>query len=161
MAGGYADPRKMPADLIGIFDKSGRNANFHYAERKVLAGWRSWSHARERYSKVKAPVTLVYGDSDWSRIPERARTKELLGNSHFFTLKNSGHFSSVENPQDAGGRYRTVGLRQVEPVSRESADTRVGEPLEEHPSAVGVQLRRELPRPWNAEFADAHWQRLS
>ena len=100
MAGGYADPRKMPADLIAIFDKSGRNANFHYAERKVLAGWRSWSQARERYSKVKAPVTLVYGDSDWSRIPERARTKELLGNSHFFTLKNSGHFSSVENPQD-------------------------------------------------------------
>jgi len=100
MAGGYADPRKMPTDLIAIFDRSGRNDNFHYAERKVLAGWRSWSQARERYSKVKAPVTLVYGDSDWSRIPERARTKELLGNSHFFTLKNSGHFSSVENPQD-------------------------------------------------------------
>jgi len=100
MAGGYADPRKMPADLIAIFDKSGRNANFHYAERKVLAGWRSWSQARERYSKVKAPVTLIYGDSDWSRIPERARTKELLEHSRFFTLKNSGHFSSVENPQE-------------------------------------------------------------
>ena len=100
MAGGYADPRKMPADLIAIFDKSGRNPNFHYAERKVLAGWRSWGQARERYSKVKAPVTLVYGDSDWSRIPERARTKELLKNSRFFTLASSGHFSSVENPQD-------------------------------------------------------------
>jgi len=100
MAGGYADPRKMPADLIAIFDRSGRNANFHYAERKVLAGWRSWGQARERYSNIKAPVTLVYGDSDWSRIPERTRTKELLANSRFFTLKNSGHFSSVENPRE-------------------------------------------------------------
>lgn len=100
MAGGYADPRNMPADLIAIFDKSGRNANFHYAERKVLAGWRSWSQARERYSKVKAHVTLVYGDNDWSRIPERTRTKELLEHSRFFTLKNSGHFSSVENPRE-------------------------------------------------------------
>ena len=100
MAGGYADPRKMPADLIAIFDKSGRNANFHYAERKVLAGWRSWSQARERYLKVNAPVTLIYGDSDWSRIPERTRTKELLEHSSFFTLKNSGHFSSVENPRE-------------------------------------------------------------
>jgi len=100
MAGGYADPRKMPADLIAIFDKSGRNANFHYAERKVLAGWRSWSQARERYSKVEAPVTLIYGDNDWSRIPERTRTKELLEHSRFFTLKNSGHFSSVENPRE-------------------------------------------------------------
>ena len=100
MAGGYADPRKMPGDLIAIFDRSGRNANFHYAERKVLAGWRSWSHARERYSKVEAPVTLVYGDRDWSRIPERTRTKELLEHSRFFTLENSGHFSSVENPRE-------------------------------------------------------------
>jgi len=100
MAGGYADPRKMPADLIATFDRSGRNAHFHYAERKVLAGWRSWSHARERYSKVEAPVTLVYGDRDWSRIPERTRTKELLEHSRFFTLENSGHFSSVENPRE-------------------------------------------------------------
>ena len=100
MAGGYADPRKMPADLIAIFVESGRNPNFHYAERKVLSGWRSWGKARERYSKVQAPVTLVYGDKDWSRFPERARTKELLKNSRIFTLTNSGHFSSVENPQD-------------------------------------------------------------
>jgi len=100
MAGGYADPRKMPGDLIAIFDRSGRNTNFHFAERKVLAGWRSWSQARERYSKVKAPVTLVYGDRDWSRIPERTRTKELLDNPRYFTLENSGHFSSVENAQE-------------------------------------------------------------
>ena len=99
MAGGYADPSKMPADLIAIFVKSGRNPDFHYAERKVLAGWRSWSRARERYSRVQAPVTLIYGDKDWSRISERARTKELLKNARIFTLKNSGHFSSVENPQ--------------------------------------------------------------
>jgi pimeloyl-ACP methyl ester carboxylesterase len=100
MAGGYADPRKMPADLIAIFDKAGRNPNFHYAERKVLAGWRSWSQARERYSRVEVPVTLVYGDRDWSRIPERARTKGLLKNSRMFTLQNTGHFASVENPTE-------------------------------------------------------------
>lgn len=100
MAGGYADPRKMPADLIAIFDKAGRNPNFHYAERKVLAGWRSWSNARERYSRVEAAVTLIYGDKDWSRIPERNRTKDLLKNSRMLTLPNTGHFASVENPTE-------------------------------------------------------------
>ena len=77
----------------------------------MLAGWRSWSQARERYSKVKAHVTLVYGDNDWSRIPERTRTKELLKHSRFFTLKNSGHFSSVENPREVA---RTILSRNSE-----------------------------------------------
>jgi pimeloyl-ACP methyl ester carboxylesterase len=100
MGGGYADPRKFPADLLAKFDETGRRPNYHYVERKVLAAWRSWSKARERYSAVKAPVTLIYGDKDWSRIPERDRTKAALRNARLFTLQNTGHFSSVERPQE-------------------------------------------------------------
>ena len=100
MGGGYADPRKLPADLLDEFDKTGRRPNYHYVERKVLAAWRSWSKARERYSGVKAPTTLIYGDKDWSRVPERERTKATLRNARLFTLPNTGHFSSVENPQE-------------------------------------------------------------
>lgn len=98
MAGGYADARKMPADLIAAFHRAGQNPGFHYAERKVLAGWRSWGAARAHYARVKAPVTLVYGDRDWSRLPERERTQGLLRNARVVTLPNTGHFSSVENP---------------------------------------------------------------
>jgi len=100
MGGGYADPRKLSADLLDEFDKTGRRPNYHYVERKVLAAWRSWSKARERYSGVKAPTTLIYGDKDWSRISERERTKATLRNARLFTLPNTGHFSSVENPQE-------------------------------------------------------------
>jgi pimeloyl-ACP methyl ester carboxylesterase len=100
MGGGYADPRKFPADLLAEFDETGRRPNYHYVERKVLAAWRSWSKARARYSAVKAPVTLIYGDKDWSRIPERDRTKAALRNARLFTLQNTGHFSSVESPQE-------------------------------------------------------------
>ena len=100
MGGGYADPRKFPADLLSEFDETGRRPNYHYVEWKVLAAWRSWSKARERYSGVKAPVTLIYGDKDWSRIPERDRTKALLRTARLLTLQNTGHFSSVERPQE-------------------------------------------------------------
>ena len=100
MGGGYADPRKFPPDLLAKFDETGRRPNYRYVERKVLAAWRSWDKARERYSGVKAPVTLVYGDKDWSRIPERDRTKAALRNARLFTLQNTGHFSSVESPQE-------------------------------------------------------------
>ncbi len=65
----------------------------------MLSEWRSWSKARELYPKVKAPVTLIYGDKDWSRPPERERTKGGLGNARLFMLPNTGHFSAVENPE--------------------------------------------------------------
>jgi pimeloyl-ACP methyl ester carboxylesterase len=100
MAGGYADPRKLPADRLAEFDETGRRPNYRYVERKVLAGWRSWEKARERYSGVKAPVTLIYGDMDWSRAPERERTKAALRDARLFTLQNTGHFSAIENPKE-------------------------------------------------------------
>jgi len=99
MGGGYADPRKFPADLLAEFDATSRRPGYRSTARKVLSGWRSWAKARERYSAVKAPVTLIYGDKDWSRIAERQRTMTALGNARLFTLPNSGHFSSVEDPQ--------------------------------------------------------------
>lgn len=49
---------------------------------------------------MKAPVTLIYGDKDWSRTPERERTKAALRDARLFTLQNTGHFSAIENPKD-------------------------------------------------------------
>ncbi len=100
MGGGYADPRRLPADLLAEFDKTGRRPNYHYVERKVLSGWRSWGRAREVYPGVRAPVTLIYGDKDWSRLPERERTKAALRNARALTLHNTGHFSAVESPRE-------------------------------------------------------------
>jgi pimeloyl-ACP methyl ester carboxylesterase len=100
MAGGYADPRKLPADLLAEFDESGRRPDYRYVERKVLAGWRSWKKARKLYSGVRAPVTLIYGDKDWSRGAEREHTKAALRSARLFTLQNTGHFSAIENPKD-------------------------------------------------------------
>jgi len=100
MGGGYADPNKLPPDLLAEFDETGGRPHYHYVERKVLSGWRSWAKARELYSRVRAPVTLIYGDKDWSRIPERGRTKAALRNARLFTLPNTGHFSAIENPAE-------------------------------------------------------------
>ena len=99
MGGGYADPRKLPDDLLAEFDAAAHSPGYRAASRKVLSGWRSWSEARNRYSAVKAPVNLIYGDKDWSRVFERNRTKTALPNSRLFTLPATGHFSAVENPR--------------------------------------------------------------
>lgn len=99
MGGGYADPRKLPPDLLTEFDTVARRRHYKRMARKVLQQWRSWPKARERYSAVKAPVTLIYGDKDWSQVPERERTKTALKGARLITLPNTGHFSSVENPR--------------------------------------------------------------
>lgn len=99
MGGGYADPRKLPEDLLAEFDAAAHSPGYRAASRKVLSGWHSWSEARKRYSEVKAPVTLIYGDKDWSHVSERERTKTAFPNSRLFTLPATGHFSSVENPR--------------------------------------------------------------
>jgi pimeloyl-ACP methyl ester carboxylesterase len=98
MAGGYHDPKKLTADLLTEFDTTAKRPGYKRTARKVLAGWRSWSKARERYSAIKAPVTLIYGDSDWSRPSERERTHSLVPGARMVTLKDTGHFSAVESP---------------------------------------------------------------
>jgi pimeloyl-ACP methyl ester carboxylesterase len=100
MGGGYHDPRKLPPDLLTEFDKVAQRPGYKRAARKVLAGWRSWSKARDQYRVISAPVTLIYGDSDWSRPNERERTRALLPGARMVTLKDTGHFSAVENPSE-------------------------------------------------------------
>lgn len=100
MGGGYHDPRKFPPDLLSEFDQVAHRPGYKRAARKVLAGWRSWSKARDQYRGITAPVTLIYGDSDWSRPSERERTRALIPQARMVTLKDAGHFSAVESPSE-------------------------------------------------------------
>lgn len=99
MSGGYHDPRKLPPDLLDEFDRVARRPGYKRAARKVLAGWRSWSKARDQYGAISAPVTLIYGDSDWSHLDERERTRKLV-RGQLVTLANAGHFAAVESPEE-------------------------------------------------------------
>lgn len=100
MGGGYHDPRKLPPDLLAEFNEVARRPGYKRVARKVLAGWRSWSKARDYYRQISAPVTLIYGDSDWSQSDERERTRSRIPASQMVTLNNTGHFSAVENPSE-------------------------------------------------------------
>jgi pimeloyl-ACP methyl ester carboxylesterase len=99
MKGGLKNKRWMPSPLLSIFNRTGYRKGFRYVERNVFANWRSWDKARALYAGVKAPVILVYGDHDWSKIPERQRTAKALGNINIITLENTGHFGFVDNPK--------------------------------------------------------------
>ncbi len=99
MKGGLKNKSWMPGKLLTEFDRVGRRKGYRYVERSTFAGWQSWSKARSLYSKVKAAVTLVYGENDWSTDTERRRTARELGDVAITTIANTGHFAFVDNPQ--------------------------------------------------------------
>lgn len=99
MRGGLRKRRALPKDLLRELDRSGRRKGYRYVERNVFANWRSWGQARSLYPGLKAQVTLVYGDHDWSTPAERQRTATALGLTDIVTLKDTGHFAFVDNPE--------------------------------------------------------------
>ena len=99
LSGGFYDKRNLPRDLVSEFDRVGRRRGYRYVERKTFAGWRSWRNARAHYKDIKAPVTLIYGDHDWSTPEERRRNAVDLPKARLITLQQTGHFATLERPR--------------------------------------------------------------
>jgi pimeloyl-ACP methyl ester carboxylesterase len=98
LSGGLADPAKFPAPLVAELVRAGRQKGFRHTEYLLFKNWRSWLDASELYGKVDAPVTLVYGDHDWSKPENRRLTESRLPGARVVTLPATGHFSSLESP---------------------------------------------------------------
>ncbi len=100
MMGGLKNKKWIPSPLLSKINRAGYRKGFRYVERNVFANWKSWGQARSLYANVKAPVTLIYSDHDWSTVAERERTAKALGNVPITTVKNTGHFGFVDSPDE-------------------------------------------------------------
>ncbi len=100
LRGGVRDARSLPADLVDAFNRVGRRKGYAGVARAVYRSLPSYVEARTLYGRITAPVTLVYGDGDWSRPADRQANERLLGQARMVTLKDTGHFSSLERPGD-------------------------------------------------------------
>jgi len=98
MNGGVTNIKKIPTWLMKIFDQTGHRPGYGYLGRNILKNWKSWAQAPVNYQQISSPVTLVYGENDWSTKEERSRTLNKVPNAKFETIANSGHFLSVDNP---------------------------------------------------------------
>ena len=96
--GGLVDNKNMPDKLLLEFNCVGGQKGYRNVERSTFSHWQSWVDARNIYENISAPTTLIYGDHDWSLPEERTANEKLIENSAVITLKNAGHFSSLEQP---------------------------------------------------------------
>jgi pimeloyl-ACP methyl ester carboxylesterase len=100
MAGGLHDRHNLPRQLIDDMHRCGFMPGHARAFRSLSQHWRSWIQARSAYPSIKMPVTLVYGQEDWSRPPEREANAQTIPGATTVTLERTGHFSCLEKPQE-------------------------------------------------------------
>lgn len=99
LKGGFYDNDKLPESLLSEFTNAGQQEGYRRAEYSTFANWQSWLNAKNLYKNIKIPVTLIYGSHDWSLSRERHNTAALIPKVQVFTIEKTGHFSSLENPQ--------------------------------------------------------------
>lgn len=99
MNGGVTKIKSIPTWLMKLFDKTGHRPGYSFLGRNILKNWRSWAQATDQYHKINRPVTLIYGENDWSREAERKLTLRKVPNAKLVTIADSGHFLSVDNPE--------------------------------------------------------------
>ncbi len=99
MKGGLRKKNWIPKKLLSKINSAGYRKGYRYVERNVFKNWASWGQARSLYADVKAPVTLIYSEHDWSTLAERERTATALGNLPITTIEGTGHFGFIDNPE--------------------------------------------------------------
>lgn len=99
ISGGFSDPANLPASFIDELSKSGSRPGYSSVARAVYRALPSFVAARKIYDQVRVPVSLVYGDRDWSSQNERDDNKKILRPEVFSILPATGHFATMENSE--------------------------------------------------------------
>jgi pimeloyl-ACP methyl ester carboxylesterase len=98
LKGGLVDPSALREDYLDELLEVGRRPGYPTVARAVYANLPSLIAARSRYTEVRAPVHLVYGEKDWSRPSDREANRQLLPIADFTHVPNAGHFIALERP---------------------------------------------------------------
>lgn len=97
-SGGLAPPAKFPTPLLEELIRAGHQKGYRQTEYLLFKNWRSWVDAAALYEKIDAPITLAYGDHDWSKPADRRTEEGRLTGVRAITIPATGHFSSVQSP---------------------------------------------------------------
>jgi pimeloyl-ACP methyl ester carboxylesterase len=100
LRGGLHDPSQLPDHYLDELRRVGRRPGYPAVARGIYRNLESLIAARERYACIAVPVTLVYGDEDWSRPSDRRANIESVPGARDIVLGESGHFAALEAPDD-------------------------------------------------------------
>jgi pimeloyl-ACP methyl ester carboxylesterase len=99
LRGGLVDGSRLPDHYLAELRRVGRRPGYARVAHEVFRNVDSMIAARAHYDRITAPVTLVYGDQDWSRPAEREENVGSLRHARSISLPRTGHFAALEQPQ--------------------------------------------------------------
>lgn len=108
LAGGVTDRHALPPAFLEEVFVVGERPGHYQAFLNLIRHTPLWPAARERYAKVSVPVLLVYGDHDWSRVPERQATARAVPGARMVTVENAGHFMPLDRPDAVIEQIRSM-----------------------------------------------------
>jgi pimeloyl-ACP methyl ester carboxylesterase len=100
LRGGLHDPSRLPDHYVDELRRVGRRPGYPAVARAIYRSLESLIAARERYARIGVPVTLVYGDGDWSRPSDRQANIDAVPAARDIVLRETGHFAALEAPDD-------------------------------------------------------------
>jgi pimeloyl-ACP methyl ester carboxylesterase len=98
LRGGLFEGSKLPEHYLAELRRVGRRQGYPRVAREVFRNVDSMIAARALYGRITAPVTLIYGDRDWSQMPERGANLNSLRGARSISLPETGHFAALEQP---------------------------------------------------------------
>jgi pimeloyl-ACP methyl ester carboxylesterase len=98
--GGVKRKQSIPPALLKEMYRVGGRRGHYRAFMSLVHHWPEWEKARAEYGNIDRPVLLLYGDSDWSRPEEREATARAIPGAQVRTIKDAGHFLSLESPAE-------------------------------------------------------------
>jgi pimeloyl-ACP methyl ester carboxylesterase len=98
LRGGLFGGSKLPEHYLAELRRVGRRQGYPRVAREVFRNVDSMIAARTLYGRITAPVALIYGDHDWSQMPEREANLSSLRGARSISLPETGHFAALEQP---------------------------------------------------------------
>jgi pimeloyl-ACP methyl ester carboxylesterase len=108
LRGGLYDPRQFPDHYLDELRRVGRRPGYPAVARAIYRNLDSLIATRERYARIDVPVTLVYGDHDWSRPSDRQANIDSVPGARYIELRGTGHFTALEAPHEVARILRNV-----------------------------------------------------
>ena len=96
--GGVADTKSLDDGLFNEFSSVGNRPGHYRAFIALLREQHHWQEARKNYPNIKVPVLLIFGDQDWASEDDRKKTRDLIPGVKMETVKDGGHFLSLDKP---------------------------------------------------------------